>query len=83
MCLGLDDSNLSSLREDSDKERDIDMEATEDGFTSRSTRTGRAGPSRKTSSSSVLGVKGLIADPPTWPRGDEGPRPYSELPLGG
>ena len=79
MGLGLDDSNLSSLREDiSDGEPEMDMDMTDDGIPSRPMRRGPTALSRTGSNSSVLGVKGLIDGLPDYRREDDVPRPYSE-----
>jgi hypothetical protein len=83
MGLGLDDSNLSSLREDmSDGEPEMDMDMPEDGVPARPTRQGPIALSRTASNSSVLGVKGLIDGLPDYGREEEVPRPYSEYRKG-
>jgi hypothetical protein len=79
MGLGLDDSNLSALREDvSDEEPEMDMDMPEDGIPSRPTRRGPTVLHRTISNSSVLGVKALIDGLPDYGRGEDVPRPYSE-----
>ena len=79
MGLGLDDSSLSSLREDiSDGEPEMDMDMPEDGIPSRPMRRGPTALSRTGSNSSVLGVKGLIDGLPDYGREEDAPRPYSE-----